>query len=119
DCLEKEKRSVSMNASPVERLLERVRGEYLEMPGLRLTFQQMQRLCGIEQTMCQVVLDTLVETNFLCVKSDGHYALSPVSQVMAEMGRQAASGNALRPPPRPDWPKNAAKARWSTNKKPA
>ena len=64
-----------MSASPAERLLERVRGEYLEMPGLRLTFQQVQRLCGIEQTMCQLVLDSLVDAKFLYVKSNGHYAL--------------------------------------------
>src|SRR6266852_4487927 len=42
-----------------------------EMPGLRLTLDQMQRLCGIERTVCQMVLDMLVETNFLCVKPDG------------------------------------------------
>ena len=45
-----------MNASPAERLLERVRAEYLEMPGLRLTLKQVQRLCGIERTVCQMVL---------------------------------------------------------------
>ena len=65
-----------MTASPGERLLERVRGEYLEMPGLRLRLEQVQRLCGIERTVCQMVLDSLVDEKFLCLKSDGHYALS-------------------------------------------
>jgi hypothetical protein len=64
-----------MSASPAERLLERVRTEYLEMPGLRLKREQVQRLCGIERTICQTVLDSLVDAKFLCVKSDGHYAL--------------------------------------------
>jgi hypothetical protein len=59
---------------PHEHLLNRIRGEYLEMPGLRLTLEQMQRLCGIERTICQMVLDTLVETRFLCVKADRTYA---------------------------------------------
>jgi len=45
-----------------------------EMPGLRLTLEQMQRLCGLERTICQMVLGTLVERNFLCVKADGAYA---------------------------------------------
>ena len=29
-------------------LLTRIRAEYLEMPGLRLTSEQAQRLCGAE-----------------------------------------------------------------------
>jgi hypothetical protein len=63
-----------VKTSPDLQLLDRIRGEYLEMPGLRLRAEQVQRLCGVERTMCQMVLDTLVETNFLCVKSDGTYA---------------------------------------------
>ena len=63
-----------MRATPLAELLERIRAEYCEMPGLRLTRHQMQRLCGIEQSMCQRVLDSLVEMNFLCVKPDGTYA---------------------------------------------
>ena len=62
-----------MTASPGERLLERVRGEYLEMPGLRLRPEQVQRLCGIERMMCQSVLDALVDVKFLSMKSDGTY----------------------------------------------
>ena len=41
------------------RIIERIRGEYLEMPGLRLTPQQAQRLCGVDQTVCKAVLDAL------------------------------------------------------------
>jgi hypothetical protein len=36
------------------------------MPGLRLTFQQMQRLFGIGRTVCQTVLDSLLDAWFLC-----------------------------------------------------
>jgi len=60
---------------PHEHLLNRIRAEYLEMPGLRLTFQQVQRLCGIERPVCQMLLDSLVDAKFLYVKSNGHYAL--------------------------------------------
>jgi hypothetical protein len=59
---------------PHEHLLNRIRAEYLEMPGLRLTREQLQRLCGVEPTICQRVLDTLVETRFLHVKADRTYA---------------------------------------------
>jgi hypothetical protein len=56
-----------------QRVLERLRAEYLEMPGMKLRIEQLQRLCGIEQTMCKLVLDALVKANFLCLKSDGTY----------------------------------------------
>jgi len=55
-------------------LLNRIRAEYLEMPGLCLKLEQAQRLCGVERALCQRVLDTLVDTKFLCVKADGAYA---------------------------------------------
>ena len=58
----------------IEDVANHLRAEYLEMPGLRLKANQVQRLCGIEQTMCQLVLDALVESNFLCRKPDGAYA---------------------------------------------
>jgi response regulator of citrate/malate metabolism len=60
----------------IHNVTQRVRAEYLEMPGMRLKAEQVQRLCGIERTMCQQVLDSLVESKFLCVKPDGHYARS-------------------------------------------
>jgi len=60
--------------SAVQDVLNRLRAEYLEMPGLRLKPEQVQRLCGIERTMCKLALDSLLESKFLCVKSDGHYA---------------------------------------------
>jgi hypothetical protein len=58
----------------IEDVLNRLRAEFLEMPGLRLKPDQVQRLCGVERTICQMVLDSLVDEKFLCAKSDGHYA---------------------------------------------
>ena len=63
-----------MNVPPPERLLERIRAEYLEMPGLCLTPEQLQRLCGVEPTLCRLVLDSLVDAKFLCLKLNGTYA---------------------------------------------
>jgi len=63
-----------MAASTLDGLLERVRAEYLEMPGLRLTVEQVRRLFGVEGPLCQRVLDGLVSAQLLCAKSDGTYA---------------------------------------------
>ena len=58
----------------IEDVVNRLRAEFLEMPGLRLKSEQVQRLCGVERTICQMVLDVLVDEAFLCVKLDGAYA---------------------------------------------
>jgi hypothetical protein len=65
-----------MSVPPSERLLERIRAEYLEMPGLCLTSEQVQRLCGVERTICQLVLASLVDAKFLCLKANGDARLS-------------------------------------------
>ncbi len=62
-----------MYASSIERTLERLRVEFLEMPGLRLTVNQAQRFCGVDPTICKAVLDALVDARFLCVRPDGAY----------------------------------------------
>jgi hypothetical protein len=46
-------------------LVERVRGEFNEMPGLQLTIPQAARLLGIEPEACRRVIDTLVDSSFL------------------------------------------------------
>jgi len=48
--------------------------EYLHTPALQLKAEQVQRLCGIGQTMCQLALDSLVASQFLRVTADGLYA---------------------------------------------
>ena len=56
-----------------EEILRRIRGEYLEMPGLRLTYVQAQRLWGLDARTCASVLDALVKDQFLCVGKDCAY----------------------------------------------
>jgi hypothetical protein len=58
----------------IEDVLSGLRAEFLEMPGLRLNPEQVQRLCHVESTICQMMLDVLVDEKFLCVKLDGRYA---------------------------------------------
>ena len=45
----------------VEHLASRVRAEFLEMPGLRLTLSQAQRLFRLEPEVCAQVVDILVD----------------------------------------------------------
>ena len=55
-------------------LLQRVYGEFLEMPGLRLTCQQAERLWGLDKDTCLQLLEYLVEAKFLCRQNHGLYA---------------------------------------------
>ena len=58
----------------IDDLLLRVRSEYLEMPGLRLTFAQAARFWHLDHPTCACLLDALVNARFLIVTSDGLYA---------------------------------------------
>ncbi|MEQ1575500.1 MAG: hypothetical protein ABL993_14770 [Vicinamibacterales bacterium] len=46
-------------------LIERVLGEYREMPGLALTVEQAQRLWGCDAVTCRRIADVLVERHVL------------------------------------------------------
>jgi hypothetical protein len=54
-------------------LLRRVRGEYREMPGMRLTFEQAMRLWNIDRQACATVLNSLVASRFLEIDGFGRY----------------------------------------------
>lgn len=54
-------------------LLNRVRGEFHEMPGLRLSFDQAVRLWALDRPTCEVVLDRLVSVGYLMRDARGHY----------------------------------------------
>ncbi len=58
------------------RFLNRVRGEYLEMPGLKLTVSQAQRLWSMDRPMCERLLTSLVRSNFLTRTRDGAFILA-------------------------------------------
>ena len=46
-------------------LLQRVRSEFLEMPGLRLTPAQAARLWQLDTQVCQQIIESLVGSAFL------------------------------------------------------
>ena len=58
---------------PNEDVLRRVRGEFLEMPGLRLTEAQARRLWGLDAAACHALLAALVDANFLFRTRDGAF----------------------------------------------
>ena len=76
----------------IDDVVNRLRAEFLEMPGLRLTSGQVQRLCGVERTLCQLGLDSLVATKFLYVKSDGVYARTTDGEVSSPPMARAGLG---------------------------
>ena len=53
--------------------LRRIRGEYLEMPGLCLTRCQAQRLWGLPCDRCEALLGALIEERFLIRTPDGRF----------------------------------------------
>jgi hypothetical protein len=57
-------------------VLRRVRGEYIEMPGLRLTTAQAQRLWGLDRASCDALLGALVDAKFLARTRDGAFVRS-------------------------------------------
>jgi hypothetical protein len=57
----------------IDEVLQRIQGEYLEMPGLRLTAAQEQRLWGLERDVCDALLGALVDAKFLSRTRDGAF----------------------------------------------
>jgi hypothetical protein len=59
--------------SDTDDVLRRVQGEFLEMPGLRLTEPQARRLWNLDQQSCESLLGALVEEKFLFRTRDGAF----------------------------------------------
>jgi hypothetical protein len=61
------------SGSRLRELVERIRMEYLEMPGLSLTRTQARRLWNLDSTSCDAVFATLVHERFLTESRSGAY----------------------------------------------
>jgi len=57
----------------IDDVLQRIQGEFTEMPGLRLTPAQAQRLWGLERDVCDALLGALVDAKFLAQTRDGAF----------------------------------------------
>jgi len=68
-------RSIAQDQTGVASTLLRIQRDFLEMPGLRLTSRQAQRLWGLDALICEALLKALVDVRFL-VEADGTYISS-------------------------------------------
>ena len=68
-----------------ERLVRRIRAEFLEMPGLCLTIEQAQRLWSLEPRTCEALLNPLIDSRFLRRTDRGLFVL-----------RRPAAGDRMR-----------------------
>ncbi len=67
------------NEASRQRLLGRVRGEFLEMRGLTLTLAQARRLFNLREDICTRVLSTLVSDGVLRQRTNGSFGLADLS----------------------------------------
>jgi hypothetical protein len=66
----------ALHENTITRLLTRVRGEFLEMPGLRLTAAQAARLWALDRRTSERILDGLATAGFLLRNREGAYVLA-------------------------------------------
>lgn len=64
---------VADGAAMTDNLRDRVRGEYREMPGLRLTVAQAARLFNLDHAQCGQLLDTLVTDGAICTNGREYF----------------------------------------------
>ena len=64
----------SVESTPaLDAVLNRVKAEYNEMPGMCVTRMQAQRLWGLDSATCELVLTTLLERGVVRRISRGMY----------------------------------------------
>ncbi|HOC16831.1 MAG TPA: hypothetical protein PKK95_01110 [Vicinamibacterales bacterium] len=61
------------SALRIRETLERIQGEFRELPGLRLTLAQAQRLWRLDKNVCDALLAALVDARFLARTADGAF----------------------------------------------
>jgi hypothetical protein len=65
-----------MSALPPQDAIQLIQMEYLEMPELRLTFWQAQRLWNLSAELCDRALACLIGAGFLARTATGDYIRS-------------------------------------------
>jgi hypothetical protein len=77
--------------SPLDSLVERIRGEFREMPGLRLTLAQACRLWQVDAATCEVVLCRLLAEGFLGRTPNGMFVALPTTVATPPLKMQPAT----------------------------
>jgi hypothetical protein len=86
-----------MKTLPYQAAFERIRAEFLEMPGMRLTPEQVERLSGVDSPICKAVLDDLLRAGFLCISANGSYCRLSDTTTSRTGLRGAESAEVQRP----------------------
>jgi hypothetical protein len=68
--------TIPPTSAPLEALLQRVREQYREVPGLQLTKPQATQLFGVAPSVCAAMLRALVMENFLSRSGDSLFVRS-------------------------------------------
>ena len=72
-----------------DEVLRRVKGEFLEMPGLRLPEPQARRLWGLDEASCGALLAALVDAKFLFRTQSGAFMrVDMATPVKATLGQR-------------------------------
>jgi len=80
-----------MNTLAYREAFERIRAEFSEMPGMRLTPEQVERLSGVDCAVCRCVLDDLVRARFLNSLANGSYGRVSETSITASRSLHGAS----------------------------
>src|SRR5262249_676866 len=75
---------------PLDVLVARIRGEFREMTGLRLTFAQACRLWQVDAGTCDVALQTLLAERFLARTATGMFIALPTPRAAASLPLKVA-----------------------------
>jgi hypothetical protein len=75
----------SATDSTEHHLVQRIKSEFLEMPGLRLTRPQAKRLWGLDDDSCSAALALLVDAQFLFETRDGAFMRIEHAQAKASL----------------------------------
>jgi hypothetical protein len=86
---------------PTEEVLRRVQGEFLEMPGLRLTEAQARRLWGLDTAACDALLRAR-RAKFYLERAMGVHEIGPPLRGLAP-GHFAGAPTFSRPGSRAEW----------------
>ena len=80
-----------MMRTSVEDAIELMQLEYAELPGLKLTAWQAQRLWNLPDDVCQRALSALIEARVLARTVDGGYVRRPYSPGMRPPSNRPAA----------------------------
>jgi hypothetical protein len=74
---------------PLQILLARIRAEFIEMPGLKLTIQQGCRLWAVPESLCREALNQLATERFLFHTPSGAFVVLPSAVNMLKVDSES------------------------------